>query len=477
MVKLTFEQADIEDAIVINDQENNYGAITLVHAGAGTGKSFMAVRIVETLQPSTGLYTAFNRAIVEECRQKLKNTKMMCKTFHALALKYVDIEKEISDISYKCIKENILFGDKYKVISAINDFFVSDKVDMYEFFNDYFLKDETCSNKKELIKICGKYVEKMLGGEINPTFNFLLKAFHVMLYNGELDCEFDLVILDEINDVTAVSLEIFKLIKAKQKIGLGETHQAIYKFLNLVDGFKMLPEAETFYLTNSFRCSKKIASTIERFMQKELTASFKFSGTDDPVANGKTLYCTNTNAKIIDHIVTRLRENKGFSLLRKISEIFALPLAMLSAAKGKKPYQKKYSYLLDQYTDWLENREKGQGFLSYLYAGIAQTDPEIKTAVNMLLKFSKNNINLYQIYSDAKNAEVDPNYVIATVYTSKGLEFETVYVAEDLDAAIQNIRDNGGPKTEKDVVIYRCYYVACSRAGKNLYASCLANYW
>jgi superfamily I DNA/RNA helicase len=272
--------------------------------------------------------------------------------------------------------------------------------------------------------------------------------------------------LDEINDTTAVALEIFKLIPAAKKIGLGETNQAIYHFLNLVNGFEEMNNEPVLYLTHSWRCSEEIAESIQTFMRRDVSENFNFVGTDNPVDNGKFLYCTMTNALIVSEIQNRIYSNKGFNLLRKISDIFAAPMAVASAASGKVPYQKKYGFLADEYKKYLKNRGKGESYMSYLLNNV--DDFEVQSAVKLLMSFSRKGINLFDLYKKAKDSPVDLNYTIATVFTSKGLEFETVEIGDDLNAKIESVRANGGIETAEDLVAYRCYYVACSRAGKNL---------
>ncbi len=459
MIKYTPEQADVLDHMAEED------GILLVEAGAGCGKSFMAKQVTQLIQPSRGLYTAFNKAIVEEGVARFAGTNMECKTLHALAYKNVKPEKEIHDITYSCIEEDIAYRQKYEIINAINMFFVSASTDMYEFFEEYF--DSWSDNRGDyLAGLAAKYVEKILAGELNPTFNFMLKYFHLLLVEGTVSCSYDLVILDEINDTTAVSLEIFKLIQAPKKLGLGETNQAIYQFLNLVDGFEELKDVPVLRLTHSWRCSEKIAKSIQTFMRHEVSDKFTFVGTDEPVANGKELFCTLTNALIINKINDRLDANKGFYLLRKIADIFAAPLALTSVASGKKPYQKKYMFLMDEYKYYQERRQRGQSFLQYLLDHV--DDEEIQNAVRLLMSFHRRNINLFDLYKRAKEAPVDDKYTIATVFTSKGLEYETVEIADDLNGKIETIRKNGGIETEEDLVAYRCYYVAASRAGVTL---------
>lgn len=458
MLKFTPEQGDIMDHVETED------GILLVHAGAGCGKTFIAKQIANQLQPRKGLYTAFNKAIVKEGIPRFEGTNMECKTFHALAYKHVKPKQKISDLTYTCIEEKVSYPFKYEIITAIDMFYVSSSTDMYEFFEKRFPDEDT--DRKVKIDLCIKYVEKMVNEELPPTFNFMLKFFHLMLVEGTANCDYDIVILDEINDTTAVALEIFKLIPAAKKIGLGETNQAIYHFLNLVNGFEELSDEPVLYLTHSWRCSKKIANKIQTFMRKEVLESFNFVGTDEPVDNGKFLYCTLTNAFIVSEIQNRIHANKGFNLLRKISDIFAAPMAVSTASTGKTPYQKKYGFLADEYKRYMKNRRKGESYMMYLLDNV--DDFEVQSAVKLLMSFNRKGINLFELYNKAKDSPVDPNYTIATVFTSKGMEYSTVEIGDDLNSKIESIRDSGGIETAEDLVAYRCAYVACSRAGKNL---------
>lgn len=456
LIRYTPEQADVVDHMLQND------GITLVEAGAGCGKSFMSRQIVQELTVRSGIYTAFNKAIVEEGVGRFAGTPIECKTLHALAYRYVKPKIDIKSFSYKCITEKIAYSEKRKVIDVLDAFFVSASTCMYDYFEDAF---EGHPRAKYMIDICTKYVQSMADGITNPTFNFLLKSLHLMLVEKTVEICVDIVILDEINDVTAVSLEIFKLIKAPKKLGLGETNQAIYEFLNLVNGFEILKEeATTLRFTQSYRCSVDIAQRIENKMRKVLSKDFRFKGTDKPVTNGKTLYCTLTNAMIVDKIQRRLDENKSFTLLRKPSDIFAAPLAVLSASTGKRPYQSKFEFLVDVFEDYKKQR-KHRTYFKFLLAEL--DDDEISNAVKLLQRLSSEGINLFNLYKAAKEAKPDKNYTISTVFTSKGLEFETVYIADDLNTKF-NSACCGDLPDEEALTIMRCYYVACSRCGVNL---------
>ena len=119
MIRYTPEQADVMDFITAND------GILLVQAGAGTGKSFMSRQIVKELNPKSGIYTAFNKAIVEEGVNRFKGTYIECKTFHALAYRYAKPEKSIETFSYRCITERLTYAEKRRIIDTIDKFYVS----------------------------------------------------------------------------------------------------------------------------------------------------------------------------------------------------------------------------------------------------------------------------------------------------------------------------------------------------------------
>lgn len=456
MIRYTPEQADIVDFIVEND------GILLVEAGAGCGKSFLSRQIVTELTPSSGIYTAFNKAIVEEGRDKFLGTPIECKTFHALAYQYVKPQKDIQPFTYKSITEKIPYSEKRRLIDSLDEFFVSSSTCIYDYFEEKFRNHPRA---EMMTNLATSYIEGMAEGKINPTFNFMLKSLHLMLVEKTVNIKVDIIILDEINDVTAVFLEIFKLVDAPKKLGLGESNQAIYQFLNLVNGFEVLADISTsMKLTQSYRCSVEIAKRIETKFKKELSEEFSFVGTDKPVTNGLSLHCTLTNALIVDAINTRLSQNKGFTLLRKPSDIFAAPLAVLSASQGKRPYQKQYEFLMDLYDEFKAQSEHKHYFK---FLNVELDDEEINNAVKLLMKLNSEGTNIFDLYKQAKEAPKDKTYTISTVFTAKGLEFETVYIADDLNNNFSKAC-LGELDQEKELTAKRCYYVACSRTGVNL---------
>ena len=450
--------------------------ILLVKAKAGTGKSYTSYKLVEHLKPKTALYTAFNKAIITEGEQTLKPLGVECRTFHALAYNKVKPKLPIEAFTYTCIKENLPYAYKKVIIDAMDEFYRSASLETEEFLHTYIaaklalfsIADNPIHLKKmqvTLETLAESYIQKMIEEKIPPTFNYLLKWFHFLLANGEVKLEYDLVIIDEIQDTTGVALEIFKLLTATHKIGLGDPHQRIYLFMHLVNGFELLSDVPVLELTKTFRCSTQIANNIRIFGKKWLNSEFKFEGIEHPMHDGKVAYITATNASIVRQINILHREGKGYILTRPIKEIFAAPLAVVTAATGKAVYHKQYKFLEDEYKTFRKSHYIN--FFKYLAEEVQEE--EIKNTVRLLNQFSRERINIFDVLNEAKASKRDPRITVGTAFSLKGLGYETVYIDDDLNNQVQKVIDNGGPETEKQLVTMRLYYVACSRSRCNLY--------
>lgn len=451
MNKPTAEQIAIVDWMKSND------GILAVNAKAGTGKTSTSQLVVAELKPKTGFYTAFNKSIVQEAVEKFPSS-IECKTQHAFALRYVKPKKRIEDFTYLCIKEKLTYPIKRTIIDVMDSFFRSDSVDMYKYIHD-LLEDEA------LTRITCTYIEKMIGGEIPPTFNFLLKYLHLCLAEGIIHIEKDLAILDESQDTIPVTLAIFQLIDAPKKLIVGDTDQNIYAYMNTVDAFKLL-DVPTLSLTKSFRCSPEIAARVEKFGKLMLRRDFTYTGTetkpDDTVA-----YISRTNASIISRMADLHEEGKSYSLTRKIDEIFAMPLALVSAASGREVYSKKYKYLEKEYKNYTISSYRS--FYQYLNAHV--DDQEMKNAIKLLSAFREKGINIFEVREKAKKIKPNPNIWVVTAHSFKGRETSTVYIEDDLNTAISEIVMKGGPENDEDIQELNLGYVSATRA-KNTLLNC-----
>lgn len=471
IVSITYSHREEAQCIKVSAKDSLYvtSGFNLTH------NTHTATKTVEALNPKKGLYTAFNKSIVTEAVELYANTPIECRTLHALALSKVKPKLPIEDFTYTCIKEDISYFQKNIIIKAIDEFYRSSSLDSEEFLKNHIstlvnaMPNSPKLDKNKTIflltALANSYIDKMINDEINPTFNYLLKWFHFMLANNELELGYDLVIFDEIQDSTAVALEIFKLLPAKYKLGLGDQDQAIYLFMNLVNGFELLDNSVTFSLTQSFRCSEPIAEAVEAFGKKYLHTDFHFRGIKHPMQDGKTAYITATNSAIVSIINDLHREGRGYILTRPIKEIFAAPLAVLTAGKGKAVFHKKYKYLENEFKRFKKSQHNS--FMAYLTAEV--DDEEIRQTVKLLQSFIQKRINIFDVMAEAKRVKRDPTVTVGTGFSLKGLGYETVYIDESLNTAMDRIVNAGGPQTPEDYVVCKLYYVSCTRSRVNLH--------
>lgn len=468
MSTLTGEQQNIVDTVCGDTVSDK---IIAVNAVAGSGKTSTGDAVIRAYQPTNGFYTAFNKAIVQDSAKRFGNL-IQCKTIHALAYKYVKPKGQIEELNYHSIKEPISYEDKATIIDTIDDFFRSSSIDIEEFAKER-AKDEY------LQKLIMDYANMMLCGDIPPTFNFMLKCLHMMLLDGDIDIEFDLLILDECQDTTAVALEIFKLIHAKKKVIFGDKFQNIYSFMNTVNAFEELDNLELLRLTKSFRCNPKIAGMVEGYSQRYLEDDFKYVGNEELVSNNKSVaFITRTNAALIERMDDLLEKGSSFTLTRNVNEIFALPIALLNASAGRPVLDKKYKFLQKEYEKFQDMREIFRNFSEYLSVIVA--DSLIDNTYKILKKFNDKRINIYDLKEKVKNLKPDPNIILTTAHAFKGLEADNVFIENDLNSSVNKViirikdihrmypntplEDIRKRLTKDDREDLNTYYVALSRA-------------
>ena len=466
--QLTGEQRLVVDAVCNGIDD---GKIIAVNAVAGSGKTSTGDAVIRAFQPKNGFYTAFNKAIVTDSAKRFGNL-IQCKTIHALAYKYVKPKGGIEDLTYTTIKEDISYEDKAIIIETIDDFFRSSSTDIEE-----FAKSRT--HNPELQKLIMDYANMMLCGDIPPTFNFMLKMLHLMLLDGEIDINFDLLILDECQDTTAVALEIFKLIHADKKVIFGDRYQNIYSFMNTVNAFEELDNLKLIRLTKSFRCNPYIAEIVEGYGRRALESNFAYEGNESLAnANQSVAYITRTNSALIERMDKLLEKGESFTLTRNVNEIFALPIALLNASNGKPVFDKKYKFLAREYEKYQDAKSSFKNFFEYLNLVVA--DPLIDSTCKVLINFANKHINIYDLKDKVKSLKPNKNIILTTAHAFKGLEADYVYIEDDLNASVNraisklndiafmdfhsSLREQRRYLSTDDKEDLNTYYVALSRA-------------
>ena len=454
--------------------------LVLINAIAGSGKTTLLTAIAKTLQHTNGLYICYNKSIATEAATKFPTTTA-CSTTHSLAYRAVvkQLGLRVGTFNYRSIDMSVPYEFKLLVLDSIKEFCVSEHLSFEQFAADNEF-DEFLANT------CSHYLSLMESGKIECSHDFYLKAFHIMLASGELEYpKFDFVMIDESGDVNLVTLAIFRLLPAKLKIAVGDIAQNIYSFNHTINAFEHLAEEGTlFNMTQSFRVSSEIASRIETFCQTFVQPSMSFKGV--PLADNhikSRAYITRTNAGLIAKMIELSKSGTPYSLVRKASDIFSLPLMVCGFKYQGAIHVPGYKHLQHDIDDWYEAdvKQRASSLFTHL-AEIYAADYALIQAMKLVIKHGKTDI--MSTYLDAKHHEGSKHgLVLLTAHSAKGLEMDEVTIAPDLNQIVKLVVENNfdqkfNPKKQisvEDLNELNLAYVAASRARKALHSADFLN--
>jgi superfamily I DNA/RNA helicase len=482
-MQLTEEQEKILEAA----KDPNHPVIK-ISACAGSGKSTTLSYIAKELGTS-GIYIAYNKAIALEAEEQFPN-KIKCSTIHSLAYQNTvkPLKLSLGYFGYRDIKERIPFLEKVIVIDIMQLFFSSKYIKFDDYIQDeYYIKQRYLNKKfdienEHLYKIAKKYIGLMFNGKIPITHDGYLKLFHLLLANNRIELSYQFLAVDEIGDLVPVTYEIVKLINVDKKIMAGDKYQAIYVFNNTINAFDDEEYGTTLHMTKSFRCNKKVAQLVKAFMQEYVDVDFEFDGMGKYDKEPETTaYLFRTNSAMIGTIIDLYQAGTKFNLTRKSSQIFDLVLSLISLKPGYKINLPNYLWLngeLNKYwNDDFMQRRYGSA-LNYIDEEFSETDPAIKNAVRIIRQYGS--ISIYKAYNFAKeleNTTEKHKITVSTVHASKGLQWDKVIIGNDMNRIITNIlekKNQDEELTKEDEAEFLLYYVACSRAKKQLIGAAYA---
>ena len=431
-ISLTQEQQEI----VAYAKQADKGELILIDSVAGSGKTTLLKALADAIPGNNGLYLAYNKAIATSSQSKFPSS-IDCRTTHSLAYRATvpTLGLRVGFFGPRDITEKLSYTDKYLVAEDIKEFCLSE----YLTYDQYAEDNGRINNA-----IVNKYLNLMAKGQIECTHDFYLKMFHISLSEDSVTCpDYGLVMLDEAGDLNEVTLEIFRLLPAKLKIAVGDPHQNIYTFNHTINCFERLnDEGITFNLSKSFRVPPHIAKPIEGFCKAYLNPDMDFVGTD----NGRTkietrAYIARTNGGLINKMIELNQSQVPYGLVRKAQEIFKVPLLVAGLKYQGKIYDAAYRHVQEEVDAWFENQDNVKttyktlfGYLKYKYA----EDLSLMQAINLAVKHGKSGI--FDAYAEAKNHEnKKQDFMMLTAHSSKGLEFDEVIIAPDLNNSIEEL--------------------------------------
>lgn len=477
------------------------GETLKVEALAGTGKTSTLVMIAERYPRRRGLYLAYNAALKKEAIGKFP-AWVDCKTVHGLAYREFGrrfskqlalrgdsqtmvTNLDIETFAFTVDKERTLFTP-FKMLAFAQDivrrFTFSDRdaiteKDVNAFIHYDILKTCPClaleplPNKEDdltqyleaksrndgILEITSKLRDRLfvyasrLWREQQDPHNNHVPANHdtyLKLYqlSKPIIDDYDYILFDEAQDANPCILDILSY-QYCQIIYVGDKYQQIYAFRGTINAMDRI-DAQTLYLTQSFRFGHAIAEEANVILQKLSSPSpiKGLSSLESRVADVPTPYTfiARNNATLIQECIDKMLEGFKCCLLADTKSTVNLMRAVFFLWKDQVQFVKDDRVSSFQSWDILMAFAK------------LEADNELLGAINFILRNKDRTLEALSLLEKAgQYSEQEADIVLSTAHKSKGREWNNVSLSEE-DFSL------------KDKHEMNLYYVAITRAKKIL---------
>ncbi|KFP60644.1 F-box only protein 18, partial [Cariama cristata] len=426
---------------------------------SGTGKTSTLVKYAEKFADLNFLYVTFNKAVAERGRSVFPRN-VTCKTFHSLAFGSVGKHyKEKGKLNFSKMsvysisslirnrKDQALFVRAKTVSQTLENFFASSDKEICEehtpvwFKNTHGVRTLVSGAEKQINVEEAKEIwhnMKKLDGDVEKKYKMTCDGYLKLwqLRKPQLS-GYDAIFVDEAQDCTPAIVDIV----LSQRCGIilvGDPHQQIYTFRGAVNTLHSVRHTHVYYLTQSFRFGPEIAyvgATIldvcKKIRNKTLVGGNQ-KGDVRGSTEGKITLLSRSNFNVFEDAV----KLTGRETPIKIHVIGGLDRFGLSRIydiwKLSQPTDERKKAKLVINDSFIKKWEETRGFLGLREYAEAIDDKDLETKIAIVEKYKERIPELVQkIESSHVSQNGMADYLIGTVHQAKGLEFDTVLVADD----------------------------------------------
>uniref|UniRef100_A0A672THJ8 F-box DNA helicase 1 n=1 Tax=Strigops habroptila TaxID=2489341 RepID=A0A672THJ8_STRHB len=497
-VKLTHEQQRILNHKI------ECGQVVKIMAFAGSGKTSTLVKYAEKFADLRFLYVAFNKAVAERGKRVFPRN-VTCRTFHSLA--YGSVGKhykekgklnfsKMSAYSISFLLQNhkgqSLYVRGKTVSQTLESFFASSDEEICEehvphwFRNTHGQTQPVSPAEKEINVKEAKEIwhnMKKLDGDAEKKYKMTCDGYLKLWQLSKPQLSgYDAIFVDEAQDCTPAIVDIV----LSQRCGIilvGDPHQQIYTFRGAVNTLYSVPHTHVYYLTQSFRFGPEIAyvgATIldvcKRIRSKTLVGGNQ-KGDVRGSTEGMITFLSRSNFNVFEDAVTLTGEDRpvkihvigvrgNCSIIGKICDIWKL----------SQPADERRKSNLVINDSFIKKWEETQGFIGLKEYAKHVDDKELQVKIDIVEKYRERiPVLVRQIESSHVPHEAMADYLIGTVHQAKGLEFDTVLLADDF-VHVPALHGNYQIRTDVIIGLYpedewNLLYVAVTRAKKYLLMS------
>ena len=426
----------------------------LVNAVAGSGKT--ATLMYLATKYKKGIYLAFNKAIVKDVVPKLP-IGWQCKTFNAFGLAMVKQHFPHSTVNFNKYSKNSYAHPNATAL-------VSKHMSMNGNISTSSWK-ETCDRFKIGHSFIDEAKEILAEGQANTNVISGDDMLQYPIDNGWKTQEYDIVLIDECQDLNPQQIAFLSCIPTKRIVFVGDANQAIYGFRGS-DPFAVEKIKEDYLpveyeLTESFRCPQEILTTVKHivpniFSKKINGVVESADGNRDIDFPDECFIISRTNSNLVKLAYKFIQDNSHFSiggtfiaqLKRDLNRVFKGCVSLTGMRENiAEQYEREITKAKGNKWSVSSIENKYDSLLAIV--NIAKSMEDIHIFVKNLA-----------IHSDSASCRK-----LMTIHAAKGLECPTVYfIKPDICAYFKERAQSEWEKQQED----NLYYVACTRALQTL---------
>jgi len=426
----------------------------LVNAVAGSGKT--ATLMYLATKYKRGIYLAFNKAIVKDVVPKLP-LGWTCKTFNAFGLGMVKEHYPYVRVDFNKYNKN---GHMHFNSSALAVKHMSMNGNVsYESWKD------TCDRFRIGYDYIDDAQDLLVEGQENTRVISGEDMLQYPIDNGWKSEEYDIVLIDECQDLNPQQIAFLSCIPTKRIVFVGDANQAIYGFRGS-DPFAIEKIKEDYVpveyeLTESFRCPQEILTTVKHivpniFSKKINGVIESLDGNRDIDFPDECFIISRTNSNLVKLAYKFIQDNLHFSiggtfiaqLKRDLNKVF----------RGSTSLSEMRENIVGQYEREI-TKAKGN---KWSVSSIENKYDSLLAIINVATSIEDINVFVKNlaIHSDSASCRK-----LMTIHAAKGLECPTVYfIKPDMCAYFREKSESQWEKQQED----NLYYVACTRALQTL---------
>lgn len=446
-----------------------------VNAFAGTGKTTTLVAYAKARPRAKFLYVAFNKPIQLEAQRKFTEGNVKCMTSHGLAFPkfgslYANANKLVPKIRVNEVIEALdlkKYPEEFKlyvgdtVLRTVERFLSSDAIDFEE---DTIARHLVPGSEVDAadIAILAKKLWSRMSDVKDPQIGMVHDGYLKLFSLSAPRLYYDIILFDEAQDANPVTTAFVEAQNCS-KVVVGDNHQSLYSFRGATNAMKKFDAEETLYLTKSFRFGQGIADIANSILKNFKNERRLLTGTSNPAHVGpilktaKQAVIARTNGTIFDEAVQIINSGRKIGFIGgvegyrmgEVLDVFNLRMGNKSSIKS--PYLRTFKSFetLDEYSRAVDDKE-----LKSLARAVKAHGSKTPVLVDKIRK---------GMGADAKDVDV----WLSTAHKSKGLEFDSVRMADDF---MDLMSDTGGIRKIdfKEQEEANIVYVVATRAKKAL---------